>query len=358
MTYLDDRAERIHGFASSWYWAASDAYNHAQLASPDTSALAVAPVEHAAPVVPSHLEERTPRTVDEILAANPEGWKLCAWCDSPIVGKRSHARTCSQSCRQALSRFRVAPAGASASTPMRIAYADPPYPELAAKYYESSEVDHAKLCRELVENYDAFALSTSAAALPMVLDDLRAALATTPILLRHRQQAPLRVEDIRVCPWVHGSRASKSYRARNAWEPLIIVGGRPVERDVGDELDDVLLWGGRQHSHPGALVGMKSAAFCEWMFKLLGAQRGDELADLFPGSGAVARAWKMYTSESTSSSLPSRLAGATLSLRDRTKPARTDDDSHHQYELAMPALDGDAQQRGQFVARGAEVVID
>ncbi len=31
------------------------------------------------------------------------------------------------------------------------------------------------------------------------------------------------------------------------------------------------------------------------MFTLLGAQPGDHLDDLFPGSGAVTRAWTTYT---------------------------------------------------------------
>lgn len=347
MNELDDRGES----SASWFYAMDDAFNRAQAAAPEVSVFEVVPVDHAAPVVLSHLETTTHALDNDAMRsiAAVEGWKLCEWCDSPMPGKRSHARTCSQSCRQALHRFRVAPAGANASTPLRFAYADPAYPGLAEKYYEQKEVDHAKLCRSLVEEYDAFALSTSAAALPMVLDDLRVALDTTPRLLR-KSNIALSSRDIRVCPWVHGSRASTSYRARNAWEPLIVVGGRPVKHAVDDELDDVLLWGGRQHSHPGALVGMKSAAFCEWMFRLLGAQRGDELADLFPGSGAVTRAWSMFQREATSSELPSRLAGATLSLRERTKPSRSDDDSHHQYELAIDDRDG------QFVATsGAEV---
>lgn len=47
---------------------------------------------------------------------------------------------------------------------------------------------------------------------------------------------------------------------------------------------------------PGRVIGAKPAAFCRWMFHLLGAQPGDTLHDLFPGSGAVTRAWATYTS--------------------------------------------------------------
>jgi hypothetical protein len=44
---------------------------------------------------------------------------------------------------------------------------------------------------------------------------------------------------------------------------------------------------------------MKPAAFCEWVFRLLGAERQDSLTDFFPGSGAIARAWELYTSGGT-----------------------------------------------------------
>jgi hypothetical protein len=40
--------------------------------------------------------------------------------------------------------------------------------------------------------------------------------------------------------------------------------------------------------------GAKPAAFCWWLFDLLGALPGDDLVDLFPGSGGVARAWGLY----------------------------------------------------------------
>jgi hypothetical protein len=42
---------------------------------------------------------------------------------------------------------------------------------------------------------------------------------------------------------------------------------------------------------PGRVVGAKPAAVCAWIFALLGAAPGDTLDDLFPGSGAVGRAW-------------------------------------------------------------------
>ena len=46
---------------------------------------------------------------------------------------------------------------------------------------------------------------------------------------------------------------------------------------------------------PGRVLGAKPAPVCRWIFALLGACPGDTLDDLFPGSGAVSRAWAAFT---------------------------------------------------------------
>lgn len=144
-----------------------------------------------------------------------EARRLCRWCRQPIPDdKRSDATACSKSCRQAAHRFSVgvAPAGGggvAASSSMRFAYADPPYPGLARRYYgpDAAEVDHPALIARLVAEFpDGWALSTSARALQSVL------VSCPP--------------GARVCPWVRGARATRSRAALNAWEPLIVVGGR------------------------------------------------------------------------------------------------------------------------------------
>lgn len=219
----------------------------------------------------------------------------CEWCRGPIPSsKRRDAKTCSTSCRQARHRFRVGVAP-RADTPLRFAYADPPYPGLARRYYDCEEVDHAELIDRLVRDFpDGWALSTSAAALQSVLS-----------------MCP---PGARTCIWVHGGRPAKSRRPRNVWEPLIVVGGRVSPEPVVQDMHDVLMWGGRQHSHPGALVGMKPPAFAEWMFRQLGAAVGDSLVDMFLGSGAITRAWDLYVSQEPRGGIPSRLAGATRRL--------------------------------------------
>lgn len=238
--------------------------------------------------------------------------RICDWCHGPLPdGCRSDTITCSKRCRQGRNRFirGVGPAPfAPAGVPRRLAYADPPYPGLSARYYSThpdfaGEVDHAALIRRLSAGFDAWALSTSAAALVDVL--------------------PLCPAGSRVAVWVRGERPNPQATVPlNAWEP-VIYGGRigrwddappPLEarrrdaaavvQDLGDVslLDtarrvDALVYGARPRTtDPDRIIGTKPAVFCGWLFRLLGAAAGDEFTDLFPGSGGVARAWHIYSS--------------------------------------------------------------
>lgn len=203
------------------------------------------------------------------------------WCGCELSpGSRRDRRTCSKSCRQAKSRFKVSRGPARHGEPLRLAYADPPYPGLARRYYGCDEVDHGQLVARLQE-FDGWALSTSSEALQDVL-------ALCP-------------GGVRVAVWVNGGRHVRALGPRRAYEPVSVSPGRGRREAVVEDLSDVLAAGGRQHSHPGALVGMKPAAFSEWLFRLLGARQGDAFTDLFPGSGAVGRAWDLYASSGSSS---------------------------------------------------------
>lgn len=42
------------------------------------------------------------------------------------------------------------------------------------------------------------------------------------------------------------------------------------------------------------LSGAKPEAFCWWLFDVLGAEPGDEFADLYPGTGGVSRCWETW----------------------------------------------------------------
>lgn len=231
--------------------------------------------------------------------------RRCDWCRGPIpAAARRDALCCSVRCRQARHRFTrgVGVATSSTTTPLRLAYADPPYPGKAWLYRDhpdyAGEVDHVELIRRL-STFDGWALSTSAEALPMVL-------ASCP-------------PGVRVAAWVRGERPNAAaMRPLNAWEPVIYYGGRAVgdrhatrhaSSDDASPVDgqrvaqasatrrtDALVYAARPRlTDPGRVIGAKPAVFARWVFDLMGALPGDELTDVFPGSGGIARAWDVFT---------------------------------------------------------------
>lgn len=180
---------------------------------------------------------------------------------------------CSKRCRQTAWRARRGRALAETwSRPIRVAYADPPYMGLAGRYYRNEptfagEVDHGALLERLrVDAFDGWALSASAESLQVLL--------------------PMCPVGVRVCPWVKPHGVPEATRGiHNAWEPVIVWGGRQRPPGVRDWLSALPARGG------GDLMGRKPLRFCCWLFDLLGMQAGDELVDIFPGTGVVSRAW-------------------------------------------------------------------
>jgi hypothetical protein len=173
-----------------------------------------------------------------------------------------------------------------------MAYADPPYPGLARKYYGNQpdfagEVDHPALIASLSAEYDGWALSTSMRAL--------------------RDLLPLCPPRAHVAAWVKAIGISPgTFGPHNTWEPVIVCPGRRRRPGVRDWLAAQPARGG------GTLPGRKPIAFCAWLFQLLGLEPGDELVDLFPGSGIISRAWRELSSRTSErSSDASPVDGAT-----------------------------------------------
>lgn len=176
------------------------------------------------------------------------------------------------------------------------AYADPPYPGLAKRYYGdqasyAGEVDHAKLIASLTAaGYAGWALSTSSKALRDVL--------------------PLCPPTARVCAWTKPIGVPPAtYGLHSTWEPLIVAGGRQLQPGVRD-------WLRAQPARGwGDLPGRKPIAFCAWLFDCLGMVPGDTLVDVFPGSGAVGRAWAELSSRTSATGVVG--AGARDGTRQR-----------------------------------------
>ncbi len=160
----------------------------------------------------------------------------------------------------------------------RVAYADPPYPSCAHLYRThpdyAGEVDHAALLLEL-QKYDGWLLHTSSVAL--------------------REIAPLIPAEARFMAWVKPFAAFKAnVSVAYAWEPVIVkaarkpvVNGRFVMRD----------WIAESITMKRGLTGAKPERVCHWAFEMLGMGPDDELCDLFPGTGAVTRAWETWRAD-------------------------------------------------------------
>lgn len=162
---------------------------------------------------------------------------------------------------------------------MKLGYADPPYIGCAHLYRDhpdyAGEVDHVALVARLEGEFDGWALHTAATPNAIAL------------------LAPLVVDTgARWCSWVKGFAAFKrNVSVAYAWEPVIIkparkpvVSGRQIMRD----------WIECSITLKRGLVGAKPEAVCHWVFELLGADPDDDLVDLFPGTGAVTRAWETW----------------------------------------------------------------
>lgn len=162
---------------------------------------------------------------------------------------------------------------------MRIAYADPPYVGCAHLYKDhpdyGGEVDMAALIRRLNVTYDGWVLHASAT--PESLAILAPIIVTT---------------GARWMAWVKGFAAfKKNVSVAYAWEPVIV---KPARKPVVSKRRVMRDWIQENITLKRGLTGAKPEAVCHWAFEMVGARPDDELIDLYPGSGAVARAWKTW----------------------------------------------------------------
>lgn len=163
---------------------------------------------------------------------------------------------------------------------MRCAYADPPYLGCGALYakHHGAALDandplwHRVLINRLSEEYpDGWALSASSPSLRTIL--------------------PMCPDDVRVCAWVKPFAIFKpNVNPAYAWEPIIWRGGRKGDRTRATVRD----WVSANITLRRGLTGAKPREVCRHIFALLGLEAGDELIDLFPGTGAVQVAWNEW----------------------------------------------------------------
>lgn len=162
---------------------------------------------------------------------------------------------------------------------MKIGYADPPYIGCAHLYKDhadfAGEVDHKKLIDKLMSKYDGWVLHASA----------------TPLSIA--TLAPL-VEKTgaRWMSWVKGFAAfKKNVSVAYAWEPVIVKAARKPVVSKRLVMRD---WIQESITLKRGLTGAKPEAVCHWAFEMVGARPEDSLDDMFPGTGAVSKAWSTW----------------------------------------------------------------
>lgn len=158
---------------------------------------------------------------------------------------------------------------------MKLAYADPPYFGYG-KFYdehhpESRVWDHIEPHRDLVnrlctEFSDGWAMSLTSGNLHDIL--------------------PLCPHDARVAAWVKPFASfKKNVSPAYTWEPVIFM--RTRKHDVTKPtVRDFLAQG---ITLKRGLIGAKPEKFCSWVLDLIGWQPGDEVEDVFPGTGVMGR---------------------------------------------------------------------
>lgn len=170
---------------------------------------------------------------------------------------------------------------------VRIAYADPPYPGCAHYYKDhpdyAGEVDHTALVYSLVSEYDGYCLHTSSVALYDIL--ARFAIEVGP------EDRP------RIMAWTKPFAAFKAnVSVAYAWEPVLVKAARKPVVKAGMTYRD---WIAESITLKRGLTGAKPERVCHWLFEIMGCEPEDEFSDLFPGTGAVQRAWESWCAQRT-----------------------------------------------------------
>lgn len=165
---------------------------------------------------------------------------------------------------------------------MKFAYADPPYWKSCRLYgHEHGEdgrcwdkIDtHVALIRRLEDQFpDGWALSMTSNSLRVLLPECG--------------------EGVRVAAWVKPMCAGRpGIYPTYTWEPVVFRGGRKLGKGELWARDSIVANAAQTTSHrlPTEIIGKKPREVCRFIADLLGYQDGDELIDLFPGSGVMGR---------------------------------------------------------------------
>jgi hypothetical protein len=131
---------------------------------------------------------------------------------------------------------------------------------------------HKQLVRDLERDYDGWAVAMSVHSLSTYLD----------VVETESRNG------IRVCVWHKPAAVTSGNRIINGWEPVLIrvPKDRKGYKSGLARTTDVLT----VNPLRSGFIGAKPTEWTNWVLDLLGYRDGDEVTDLFPGSGAVTNA--------------------------------------------------------------------
>jgi hypothetical protein len=176
---------------------------------------------------------------------------------------------------------------------MKLCIADPPYLGRAVRHYgiggraygggkgksdthpEAHIWDdpetHRQLVRDLETNFDGWAIAMSVHSLSTYLE----------VIETESENG------IRVCVWHKTNSIPSGSRIMNYWEPVLVrVPKERKGRTKGPICKDII----SANAPRVGFSGSKPPEWTHWVLDLLGYCDGDEVVDLFHGSGAVADA--------------------------------------------------------------------
>ena len=214
----------------------------------------------------------------------PTSRRVCAWCRVVELVGRADQVTCSRKCRQALARFRRdIRAEGVLGAPLRLAYADWPYPGKEGYYADHPDyrgpVEYGAVLADLVR-HDGWAFSVDEPGLRVL----------SPLLVGVAH---------RIAPWVKGARPGPSTEPLASWEAVVYHPARAY-LSRAPAIDSLVFAAKARTTDPARVVGSKPPAFYSWLFDLLAASPHDTFTDLYPGSGGGARAWAIFREKSVS----------------------------------------------------------
>ena len=169
---------------------------------------------------------------------------------------------------------------------MRIGYADPPYPSCAHLYKDhpdyDGEVDHAELIDRLERDYDGWILHSSSTSIPLIV--------------------PMLPDGVRTMAWVKPFCAFKrNVSVAYAWEPVYVKACRKPRVTKRVVMRDFFSHGIMMKK---GLTGAKPPKLVEWLIEVVGAELGDELHDMYPGTGIVEQTWLEWVAARESEDKP------------------------------------------------------